>query len=85
MQGTVLKSETVPVRSAIVYLYDDRTQSVKTDIADKAGHYRFSGLFNFDEYEVYAESVGMTSRRHTISRQDDRREFVINSRMSRRE
>lgn len=85
VRGTVLNSEAVPARSAIVYLYDERTQSVKTYIVDKIGRYRFSGLSNIDDYEIYAERAGMTSKRHTVSSRDDRREFVINLRISRRE
>jgi hypothetical protein len=43
VRGTVLSSQAMPARSAIVYLYDDRTQSVKTFIAGKNDRYRFSG------------------------------------------
>jgi Carboxypeptidase regulatory-like domain len=84
VQGRVLTPEAVPASSAIVYLYDDRTHSVKTYITDKAGHYRFVGLFDLDDYEIHAESGGMISKSHTISSEDDRRDFVINLTLSHR-
>jgi Carboxypeptidase regulatory-like domain len=82
VRGTVLTSPAVPACSAIVYLYDERTQSVRTYIADQTGHYSFSGLSAFDNYEVYAGCAGRTSKRHTISSEDERREFVIDLRIS---
>ncbi|MGA7921593.1 MAG: hypothetical protein WCA38_18180 [Candidatus Acidiferrales bacterium] len=59
VRGTVLNSEAVPARSAIVYLYDERTESLKTYIVDKTGHYCFNGRSVFDGYEIYAECAGM--------------------------
>jgi hypothetical protein len=85
VRGTVLNSEAMPARSAIVYLYDERTQSVKTYIADETGHYCFSGLSVFADYEIYAACAGMTSKRHTISSEDDRRQFVIKLKISKRD
>jgi hypothetical protein len=73
----------VPASSAIVYLYDDRTRSVKTYITNKAGHYRFVGLSDLDDYEIHAELAGMTSKKHKISSEDDRREFIFSLRLSR--
>jgi Carboxypeptidase regulatory-like domain len=84
VQGRVLNTQAMPARSAIVYLYDDRTQSVKTYIAGKNGCYRFSGLSAFDSYEIYAERGSMTSRKHKISNRNDRREFVVNLRIAQR-
>jgi Carboxypeptidase regulatory-like domain len=82
--GTVLNSEAGPAAYAIVYLYDERTQSVKSYIADKTRHYRFSGLSYLDNYELHAERAGMASKRYTISNQDDRKEFDINLKIARR-
>ncbi len=84
VRGRVLSSQAVPARSAVVYLYDDRTQSVKTYIAGKDGRYHFSGLFAFDSYEIYAERGGIGSKRHAISSRNDRREFVVNLRIVQR-
>jgi Carboxypeptidase regulatory-like domain len=83
VSGMVVSAEGVPMRSAIVYLYDDRTQSVRTWITDKSGHYRFSGLFPSDDYEIHAEGAGSASGEHRISKLDDHRDFLINLRISR--
>jgi hypothetical protein len=81
--GTIL-FEALPAASAIVYLYDDRTQSVRTYIADKQGRYHFVGLSEFDDYEIHAERGSLISKTRTIRSDDERRQFVINLKISKR-
>jgi hypothetical protein len=87
VQGTVLRVKNVQAGYSspiVVYLYDDRTQSVRTCFADTAGRYRFSGLNPFDDYQVYAQRAGATSRMYLISSEDARRDFVLNLRVPQR-
>jgi hypothetical protein len=85
VQGTVLDAGKVSPGPTVVYLYDDRTQSVRTYFADKAGHYHFCGLYPFDDYQIYAQRSRMTSKTYSISTQDDRKDFVVNLKISQRD
>ncbi|HTV57981.1 MAG TPA: carboxypeptidase-like regulatory domain-containing protein [Verrucomicrobiae bacterium] len=84
VSGTVFTAHSRPARSAVVYLYDERNKSVRTYITNQTGHYRFSGLFDSDDYEVYAARSGWTSKTRTISNFSNRQEFVINLKIFRR-
>jgi protocatechuate 3,4-dioxygenase beta subunit len=42
IQGRVVDQENRLVASAVVYLADERTNSVRTYITNSSGHYRFS-------------------------------------------
>ncbi|HYY72948.1 MAG TPA: carboxypeptidase-like regulatory domain-containing protein [Candidatus Bathyarchaeia archaeon] len=75
--GTVLDARNRPLSSAIVYLHNLQTHRVRTYICDHRGHYRFSGLKSYDDYEIHAEHDGMTSDRKTISRSEMKKVFVI--------
>lgn len=77
VQGRVVDAENRAVAPAVVYLRDDRTNSVRTYITNSSGHYRFSWLGEYDDYELEAETKNFRSRRHSISQWDTRREFVI--------
>jgi hypothetical protein len=77
VRGTVLDKQENPVASAVVYLKNLRTQSVKTYISDDAGHYRFSGLDPNLDYEIHAERGDLTSGKRTVSSFDSRKEIVI--------
>lgn len=77
VHGTVVAKQDDPIPSAVVYLKNLRTQTVKTYIADDAGHYRFSGLDPNVDYEIHAENKDETSAKRTISSFDNRKEIVV--------
>jgi len=77
VHGTVVDSADNPLATAVVYLKNLKTLSVRTYISDKEGRYRFSGLDPNVDYEVHAEYQDSTSATHTISSMDDRKEIVI--------
>ncbi len=77
VRGTVVDPADNPLATAVVYLKNLKTLSVRTYITDQEGHYRFSGLDPNVDYEVHAEHRDSTSATHTISSLDDRREIVI--------
>jgi Carboxypeptidase regulatory-like domain len=77
VHGTVINKDENPMPSAVVYLKNLKTLAVKTYIADDTANYRFSGLDPNVDYEIYAESKGMTSATRTISNFDTRRDLEL--------
>lgn len=77
VHGTVMDKSNNPVGAAIVYLKNVRTLTVKTYISDHDGRYHFSGLDPNVDYEIHAEHDDLTSRDHTISSFDSRKEIVV--------
>lgn len=84
VQGRVTDQENRAVPSAVVYLRDERTNSVRTYITNSSGHYRFSWLGEYDDYELEAEAKNVRSHRHTISLSDTRREFVVDLKLDKK-
>jgi len=56
-----------PLAGAVVYLTNTRTRAVKTYIAGKDGDYRFPGLTENTDYEVYAQYQGHKSETKSVS------------------
>ncbi len=77
VRGTVTDKDDTPIPAGVVYLKNTKTLTVKTYIADDAGHYRFSGLDANVDYEIHAEHQGQYSSKRTISSFDSRKEIVI--------
>lgn len=78
VRGTVYNSQNRPISSAIVYLQNLRTHRIRTYISNRKGHYQFSGLKAYDDYEVHAEFNGLSSDTETIVRTDGSGDLVIN-------
>jgi hypothetical protein len=85
VQGRVVDQENRAVASAVVYLRDERTNSVRTYITNSLGHYRFSWLGEYDDYELEAHTQNFRSYRHTISQWDTRRDFVIELKLDKKQ
>ena len=85
IQGRVVDEQNRAVASAVVYLRDDRTNSVRTYITNSSGHYRFSWLGEYDEYELEAQTKNFQSHRHTISQWDTRDKFVIDLKVDKKQ
>lgn len=81
LSGSVLNKSDQPVPNAVVYLKDTKTLVVKTFIAQNDGTYRFPGLSNNVDYEVYAEQNGKKSGTKVLSHFDDREQARINLRI----
>ena len=77
VHGTILDKAENPVSSAVVYLKNVRTLTVRTYISEKSGEYRFSGLDPNVDYEIHAENDSMTSNTRTVSSFDSRKDIVI--------
>ena len=85
VQGRVVDQENHPVASAVVYLRDERTNSVRTYITDSAGHYRFTWLGEYDDYQLEANTQNFRSHRHTISQWDSRRAIVVDLKLDKKQ
>jgi hypothetical protein len=66
-EGKVVNKTDAVIGGAVVYLKDSRTNSVRTYIADDSGHFRFGGLSQNTDYELWAESHGIRSKSKAIS------------------
>ena len=76
------KSE-APVGAAVIYLKNNRTQSITTHISEDNGQYRFSGLDPNADYEIHAEHDNLMSGTRTVSSFDGRKDFEITLKLDR--
>lgn len=74
-QGKVINKGGSAIGGAVVYLKDSRSNAVKTYIADDEGHFRFGGLSQNTDYELWAESNGVRSKSKAISSFDSESNF----------
>jgi hypothetical protein len=72
VEGIVVDKDENGIASAIVYLEDLNTKTVKSHISGSDGHFSYSGLDPNVDYELHAESQDMTSSTHRISSFDSR-------------
>ena len=77
VHGIAVDAGENPIPSAIVYLVNVKTQSVKTYIADEGGNYRFSGLDPNVDYELHAEHDDLRSATRTVSSFNSSRDIEI--------
>ena len=77
VRGAVTDKDNTPLPESNVFLKNTRTQTVRTNRTDEGGRYRFSGLDPNVDYEIYAEYGEQTSRSHTISSFDSRKDIVL--------
>jgi Carboxypeptidase regulatory-like domain len=76
--GKVLDAGDNPLAGSVVYLTNTRTRAVKTYIAGKDGDYRFPGLTENTDYEVYAQYQGHKSDTKSLSQFDSRATVNVN-------
>ena len=63
----MLDSDKQPISQAIVLLKDTKTLQVRSYIAQSDGRYHFFGLSTDINYQVRAESKGLTSKTKLVS------------------
>jgi Carboxypeptidase regulatory-like domain len=84
VQGIVAGPDDKPVPGAVVLLKDMRTLQVRSFIAQDGGTYHFSGLKTDNDYELKADSSGLTSGWKKLSVFDSRKEPVINLKLEKK-
>lgn len=81
LTGEVLDRNDLPLDGAIVYLKNTRTLVVRTFITGQDGKYRFPGLAQNVDYDVYAQREGRRSDSKKLSSFDSRSQANINLRL----
>ena len=76
--GKVLDGGDNPLAGSVVYLTNTRTRAVKTYIAGREGDFRFPGLTENTDYEVYAQFQGHKSDTKSVSQFDARATVTVN-------
>ncbi len=84
IEGTVLSRNGSPVPGAIVLLKDTKTLQIRSFIAQPDGKYHFYGLSADINYELRAESNGMTSPRKTVSVFDSHKVVHLNLKLKKK-
>jgi hypothetical protein len=77
VQGRVVNQSDAPIRSAIVYLSDQRTMTVESYITQEDGAYRFEQLSPNDDYKLWAQVDGKKSKPKILSSFDDKPVFRV--------
>src|SRR5690349_12579417 len=67
VSGRVTGKDDAPLKDAIVYIKNTRTNAIKTYIADDAGKYQFNALLPNVDYEIFADAKGAKSDTKTLS------------------
>jgi hypothetical protein len=75
--GQVVNKAGDPIVKAVVYLKDVKTLQVRTTFTSDSGAFHFSGLNPNIDYQVHAESDGVSSPVKTISSFDSRKQVNI--------
>jgi protocatechuate 3,4-dioxygenase beta subunit len=84
VRGVVQDKSDNPVQSAVVFLKDNHSNQVRSNITNDQGEYRFSGLDPNAEYELYAEKDGTKSQIRNISSFESRTDIVLNLKLQQR-
>ena len=84
IEGTILTATGSAVPDAIVLLKDTKTLQVRSFIAQKDGKYHFYGLSTDINYQLRAESNGMTSPIKTVSVFDSHKIVKLNLKLKKK-
>jgi hypothetical protein len=79
--GHVLSAQDDPIAGAVVHLKNTRTQTETSNISGADGGFRFPGLAQNTDYQIYAEFKGARSDTKTISLLDPRKQVEIKLRI----
>jgi hypothetical protein len=85
VQGSVTDPDGKFVNGAVVQLKDGRTLQVRSFITQQNGEYHFSSLKIDNDYQLKADSNGMSSGWKTLSVFDTRKEPVMNLKLEKAE
>ncbi len=78
VEGVVTNAEDMPVMGAVVQLKNTKTLQIRSFITQDKGTYYFNGLSTDVDYELKADSNGLTSSTKTLSSFDSRKQATLN-------
>ena len=78
VQGVVTDASGHPVDRAVVQLKDTKSLQIRSFITNPDGTYHFAGLSPNVEYQLKAESQGVSSNRKTLSVFSSKKSVTIN-------
>lgn len=84
LQGMVTSADDMPVSGAVVQLKNTKTLQIRSFITQQNGSYFFNALSTDVDYEVKAESGGLSSSTKTLSSFDSRKEAVLNLKLNKK-
>jgi hypothetical protein len=78
VQGSVTDNKDNPISGAVVYIKNAKTLQIRSFVTKDQGTYYFHSLSPDVDYELHAESNGVTSSNKTLSSFDSRKQATIN-------
>ena len=78
VQGAVTDNHDNPISGAVVYIKNSKTLQIRSFVTKEQGTYYFHSLSPDVDYELHAESNGVTSGNKTLSSFDSRKQAIIN-------
>lgn len=84
VQGVVTDSADMPVSGAVVQLKNTKTLQIRSFISQPNGSYYFNGLSTDVDYELKAESKGLSSSTKTLSSFDSRKQAILNLKLNKK-
>jgi hypothetical protein len=84
VQGAVTSPEDAAVTGAVVFLKNMKSLQIRSFITKADGTYYFHGLSPDVDYELRAESNGLSSSPKTLSSFDSRKGAVLNLKLNKK-
>ncbi|MBV9743413.1 MAG: carboxypeptidase regulatory-like domain-containing protein [Acidobacteriia bacterium] len=84
VQGEVTAQDDSTVAGAVVQLKNTKTLQIRSFITKENGSYYFNGLSPDVDYELRAESQGLSSSTKTLSSFDSRKAATINLKLNKK-
>jgi hypothetical protein len=84
VQGEVTAQDDSPVAGAVVQLKNTKTLQIRSFITKDNGSYYFNGLSPDVDYELRADSQGLSSPTKTLSSFDSRKAATINLKLNKK-
>jgi len=78
VEGVVTDGQDKPVAGAVVHVKNSKTLQIRSFITKEQGEYYFHSLSPDVDYELHAESNGVSSPNKTLSSFDSRKKAIIN-------
>lgn len=84
VEGQVTSPDDVALSGAVVQLKNTKTLQIRSFITKEDGSYYFNGLSADVDYELRAESKGLSSSTKTLSSFDSRKTATINLKLNKK-